>query len=233
MESLVPQARRLPLVPEAHESAITYPRPAELFKSIDKREAIIAAVTRLAAATKATAEPGLLLVYADNLESLPPEALTRAFEIAEDTCRFLPTIPELKQMVGYHTEQLEAVELDRAWKWVQDYLAKHGPGGDSLKVPKFSAEQRRNCQHCGDTGFVVRPTSLGKEQARACECRELEYTPAPSFPPQIDYALRQLANSAKDGLALIAGSTEYPHKQNVYRGQFNEGYKRAKLIAKQ
>ena len=85
------------------EQSITYPRPSELFSAnanFSKREAIIAAVTRLAAAIKASYNEGDLAIYADTLEDVKPRVLELAFAEMEKTITIaaLPTPGEIREL---------------------------------------------------------------------------------------------------------------------------------------
>lgn len=179
--------------------------------------------------TKATPDVTTLLAYADNLEELPIEALVEAFERAETVCQYLPTVPELREMVGHHVAHLEELELDAAWAWVQDYIAKFGPDGEPHKLPKLTDKQRESCERCNGCGFVDAAKGMKK-----CPCREASVDYPPLMPTLTEYALRQMANNARDAMRLIQGANgQYVHKQNKLRGQFNEAYRRAKLARKQ
>jgi hypothetical protein len=136
MENLV-ETRAGELAEPMQERTRTYPRPSELFakkSSLPKRAAITAALTRLAAVTKGSVNDGVLKIYADTLEDMPSELLLAVFERAEREKNFLPAPAELREMGGYHQAQLDAVAIDEAWTWVQEYIAKHGPEGRATPV---------------------------------------------------------------------------------------------------
>jgi hypothetical protein len=212
------------------ERTRTYPRPSELFakkSQLPKRAAITAALTRLAAVTKGSVNDGVLKIYADTLEDMPSELLLVVFERAEREKNFLPTPAELREMGGYHQSQLDAVAIDEAWTWVQEYIAKHGPEGRATP-----AKVQQMCVACAGSGWVTvnsmsQSGSSGKGLTR-CSCRtSLE---APAIPERIQYALRQMANTKQAALELIRDAE--PKFQMRNREKFGEAFKRAALAPK-
>lgn len=178
------------------------------------------AVTRLAAVTKATVDEGVHGIYADTLEEIDLETLLRVFDRAERTCRFLPTPAELREMAGLW----DGAEIDKAWTWVQDYLAKHGPEGREHITSKTT-----DCGGaCGGTGWVDVVKDGKNWGVTGCSCRAVVKLAAPEIPGRIRYTLRAMANSVTGALEMIQ---ETPASfQGKVRRDFNEAYQRAQIM---
>jgi hypothetical protein len=169
-------------------------------------------------------------VYSERLADLSPSVLLAVFDRAENECRFFPTMPELREMVGMLSSQVDAMSADRAWVWVTDYLRKHGIDGHDYIVAEEITGECPKCQGTRWTRNEIKVERNGKtivtREAVRCDCCHVVLREhAPQIPPRLQRTLRAMAPSIEQALEAIR-DCEGKWAAKLRNG-FNEAYRRA------
>src|SRR5580698_788499 len=107
-----------------------------------------------------------LVAYGERLSDLEPSAILAVFERCSMECKFFPQVSEIREMAGAHSQQLDLMDVDRAWFWINTYLKKHGVEGRDY-VESESVEG--HCPRCNDTRWITTEVN-GERTASRCDC---------------------------------------------------------------
>lgn len=212
---------------------LTGKRPHSLNAS-EKRLLVVLLAKRLAVGLGVMVASSRLEVYSEQLADLDRDELVSVFSNAERECRFFPSIPELRGMVGKLESQSELMSIDQAWLWVTTYIEKHGIEGHDYVVAKDLAPGAV-CEKCKGTRWIVSEVEVERKDgtkvktrgaAMRCDCRTVALREqAPQIPPRINATLRCLAPSVETALEGIR-DCEGKWAARLRDG-FNDAYKRA------
>ena len=102
---------------------------AEIFAGVtnpcELRQAIARAVRQLREAMEKEDNRAVTAAHVRNLMEIDPEALAKAYALAEETCTYWPTPGQIRELAGWSEETRSRAGL----QWVFNYLAKHGVEG--------------------------------------------------------------------------------------------------------
>jgi hypothetical protein len=169
------------MVSETSSSAEVY---EQIFAGLrDRRDvvhAIARAVRELRAAMEKEDNSAVTAAHVRNLKDIDPQALAKAYAMAEQSCTYWPSPGQIRELAGWSDEVRSRAQL----KWVFAYLAKHGaegrPHGGGVRFGE------------DETG---RRVLLGVDAVIA----------APEIPADIEATLAALgAGSAKQGLRYVS-----------------------------
>jgi len=146
----------------------------------DVRGAIARAVRQLREAMEKEDNCAVTAAHVRNLADIDPEALARAYAMAEKTCTYWPSPGQIRELAGWSEESMGGAALE----WVFRYLEKHGCEGRSL-------------------GGGVR---FGEDESGRRVLLEREaIVAAPALPAEIEAALALLGSgSTKQGLRYVS-----------------------------
>jgi len=144
------------------------------------RQAIARAVRVLREAMEKEDNAAVTAAHVRNLADIAPEALGRAYALAEKTCTFWPTPGQIRELACCSEDSLALTAL----QWVFGYLTRHGCEGR----PR---------------GGAVR---FGEDETGRRVLLETEpEVPAPEIPLDIDQTLWQIGGgSVRQGLRYIS-----------------------------
>jgi hypothetical protein len=153
---------------------------AEVRSVSDLRSAIARAVRQLREAMEKEDNCAVTAAHLRNLTDIAPEALARAYTLAEKTCTYWPSPGQIRELAGWPEESGGGAAL----AWVFRYLEKHG------------------CEGRAQGGGV----RFGEDESGRRVLLEMEaVVAAPALPAEIEIALALLGSgSAKQGLRYLS-----------------------------
>jgi hypothetical protein len=153
---------------------------AEVRNVSDLRCAIARAVRQLREAMEKEDNCAVTAAHLRNLTDIAPEALARAYALAEKTCTYWPSPGQIRELSGWSGE----IQGGAALAWVFRYLEKHGVEGRAQ-------------------GGGVR---FGEDESGRRVLLETEtVVAAPALPAEIEIALALLGSgSIKQGLRYVS-----------------------------
>jgi hypothetical protein len=153
---------------------------AEVRNVSDLQCAIARAVRQLREAMEKEDNCAVTAAHLRNLTDIAPEALARAYALAEKTCTYWPSPGQIRELAGWPEETQGGAALE----WVFGYLAKHGVEGRAQ-------------------GGGVR---FGEDESGRRVLLETEtVVAAPALPAEIEAALALLGSgSIKQGLCYVS-----------------------------
>ena len=111
---------------------------AEARNVSDLRRAIARAVRQLREAMEKEDNCAVTAAHLRNLTDIAPEALARAYTLAEKTCTYWPSPGQIRELAGWSEEMQGGAALG----WVFRYLEKHGVR-DAPKEAEYGSERMR------------------------------------------------------------------------------------------
>ena len=146
----------------------------------DLQCAIARAVRQLREAMEKEDNCAVTGAHLRNLTDIAPEALARAYSLAEKTCTYWPSPGQIRELAGWSEESRGGTALD----WVFSYLEKHG------------------CEGRAQGGGV----RFGEDESGRRVLLETEaMVAAPALPAEIEIALALLGSgSTKQGLRYVS-----------------------------
>jgi hypothetical protein len=153
---------------------------AEVTSVSDLRCAIARAVRQLREAMEKEDNCAVAAAHVRNLTDISPEALARAYTLAEKTCTYWPSPGQIRELAGSPEESKGGAAL----AWVFGYLEKHGCEGRALGGGVRFGEDESGRRVLLETQPVVA---------------------APAMPAEIEIALSLLGSgSTKQGLRYVS-----------------------------
>ena len=146
----------------------------------DLQCAIARAVRQLREAMEKEDNCAVTGAHLRNLTDIAPEALARAYSLAEKTCTYWPSPGQIRELAGWSEESRGGIALN----WVFGYLEKHG------------------CEGRAQGGGV----RFGEDESGRRVLLETEaMVAAPALPAEIEIALALLGSgSTKRGLRYVS-----------------------------
>jgi hypothetical protein len=153
---------------------------AEVRNTSDLQCAIARAVRQLREAMEKEDNCAVTVAHLRNLTDIDPEALARAYSLAEKTCTYWPSPGQIRELAGWSEESRGGAALE----WVFSYLEKHG------------------CEGRAQGGGV----RFGEDESGRRVLLETEaMVAAPALPAEIEIALTLLGSgSTKQGLRYVS-----------------------------
>lgn len=100
-----------------------------LFKSLDTGPAIVGCARLIAELLRVDLTHNQILGYVRVLSAAKPEQLIKAFELAESTCKYMPSPGELLALATGGDAGGSMRRADEAFSWIMRYIAHHGVDG--------------------------------------------------------------------------------------------------------
>jgi hypothetical protein len=202
----------------------------------DKKAMVLLLCARLAKSLAAPQDAERLEAYAEALDDLGESTLLRVFDRATRELRFFPEVAKLREFAGVLDQQRTDAATDEAWRWVCEYIRRHGVDGHAYLEDSERRGADPNCPTCCGSSWETLEREVERKdgskyaerRVRRCACfghgrRVL----APEIPLLIQLTLRTLGSSVVGSLEMIR-DTEGRY-QSKLRDKFSEAHRRVEF----